>query len=205
MPQNTVTVTGTGRASGTPDELHLHLEVSTQADSVAAALEAANAAMSRVHSTLRDNQVADLHTDGLSVHARHGDDGAITGHQVTESVAALLHDLGRAGAVIAAACDAGGDSVRVSDLSLGFADDSELLAAARTAAMADARLRAGQYAAAANRPLGAVLAISESDTGFAPYPVAKAADFAPRSSAPVPIAAGSQQVSAAVTVTYALD
>jgi uncharacterized protein len=205
MPQNTVTVTGTGSASGIPDELHLRLEVSTQADSVASALEAANAAMSRVQAALRDHGVADLHTDGLSVYPRHGDDGAITGHQVTESLAALLRDLGRAGAIIAAACDAGGDAVRVNDLSLGFADDSELLAAARTAAMADARLRAGQYAAAASRPLGAVLAISESDAGAAPFPLRKAMAYVSGASSPVPIAAGSQQVSATVTVTYALD
>jgi uncharacterized protein len=205
MRRDTVTVSGTGSASGVPDELHLHLDVSTQADSVAVALEAANAAMSQVHTVLRDHGVADLSTDGLSVYPRYGDDGAVTGHQVTESAAARLRDLDRAGETISAACGAGGDAVRVSELSLGFSDDSELLAEARAAAVADARLRASQYAAAAGRPLGAVLTIREGDGDAGPVPLPKAMARDGYASSPVPIAAGSRQVSATVTVTYVLD
>jgi uncharacterized protein len=205
VTEGTVTVTGAGSAAGTPDEIRLDLDVSALAASVAVALDTANEAMGRVQSVLRERAVADLGTTGLSVYPRYGDDGTVTGHEVTESITVRLEDLTRAGQIVSAVCDAGGDAVRVRELSLGFGDDRELLAAARAAAVSDSRIRAGQYAAAAGRALGAVLAIREGDGDAIPSPLPKAMSLADHGSSPVPIAAGTRLVSATVTVTYALD
>jgi uncharacterized protein len=201
----TVTITGTGSAGGTPDEIQLDLDISALAASVATALDTANAAMSQVQAVLRDKGVTDLGTTGLSVYPRYGDDGAVTGHEVTESIAVRLQDLTRAGEMVSAACDAGGDAVRVRGLTLGFCDDRQLLAAAWAAAISDARTRAEQYAAAAGRMLGAVLTIQEGNSDATAPPLLKGMIQADYESSPVPIAAGTRLVTAFVTVTYALD
>lgn len=201
----TVTVTGTGSAGGTPDEIQLDLDISALAASVATALDTANEAMSQVQAVLRDKGVTDLGTTGLSVYPRYGDDGAVSGHKVTESIAVRLQDLTRAGEIVSAACDAGGDAVRVRELTLGFCDDRELLAAARAAAILDARTRAEQYAAAAGHRLGAVLTIREGNVDAAAPPLPKGMLHADYESSPVPIAAGTRLVTAIVAVTYALE
>ena len=113
MAEGTVTVTGTGSAGGTPDEIRLDLDVSTLAASVASALGTANEAMGRVQAVLRETGITDLGTTGLSVYPRYGDEGTPTGHEVTESITVRLPDLTRAGEIVSAACAAGGDAVRI--------------------------------------------------------------------------------------------
>lgn len=200
-----ITVTGTGNATGTPDELQLSLSVNTQASSAGAALDAANRDMRQVRDSLRAHGVADadLQTSGLSVQASYGQQGNITGYQVTESLTAVLRDLARAGETITAASTAAGNAIRIDGVSLNLSDsNSSLLASARASAMADAKTRATQYANAAGRTLGQVLAISEVTT---PQQVPQSyASAASASAAPVPISPGKQQVSVTVTVTYAL-
>jgi uncharacterized protein YggE len=202
-----VTVTGTGNATGTPDELQLSMEVDTQASSAGAALDQANKDMSRVRETFRAQGVADadLRTSGLSVQANYGPSQQVTGYQVTESLTAVLHDVGKAGQVITAVSSAAGNSIRIDGVSLDLSDPtSTLLASARSAAMTDARARAQQYANAAGRPLGQVVSISEVATpGEVPMPYASSG-AGMSNAASVPIASGTQKVTVTVTVTYAL-
>jgi uncharacterized protein YggE len=204
-----VTVTGSGNATGTPDELQLSLEVDTQAASVSAALAAANQDMTQVRDALRAHGVAqaDLQTSGLSAQPSYGQQGNVTGYQVTESLAATLHDLSQAGATIGAAADAGGNAVRIDGVSLDVSDRGALLATARANAIADAKAKASQYASAAGRTLGPVSSISEvsDDYGPIPLPTAMFGVASARSASAVPIAAGSQRVGVSVTVTYALS
>jgi uncharacterized protein YggE len=201
-----VTVTGTGNATGTPDEIRLSLEVDTQAASVSAALDAANQDMNRVRDVLRAHGVApaDLQTSGLSAQPSYGQQGNINGYQVTESLTATLHDLSQAGATIGAATGAGGNAVRIDGVSLDLSDRSALLSTARANAVADAKVKASQYASAAGVTLGPVRSISEmsDDSGPIPLPAAMFSVASARSA--VPIAAGTQRVSVSVTVTYAL-
>lgn len=201
-----ITVTGTGNATGTPDEVLLSLEVDTQAASVSAALDAANQDMIRVRDALRAHDVApaDLQTSGLSAQASYGQQGNVNGYQVTESLAATLHDLSRAGATIGAATDAGGNAVRIDGVSLDLSDRSALLSAARANAMADAKARASDYASAAGRTLGPVQSISEVNDNSGPIPLPTAMFGVASVRSAVPIAAGTQRVSVSVTVTYAL-
>jgi hypothetical protein len=100
-----ITVTGTGNATGTPDELQLSLEVDEHASSVGPALDAANQDMTKVRAALGAHGVADadLQTSGMSVQPDYGPQGNITGYQVTESLTAVLRNLGRAGDAITAA------------------------------------------------------------------------------------------------------
>ena len=199
-----ITVTGTGTVSGTPDQLVLSMGVQASATSVSAALQQADQAVSRVTGTLRRSGVAaaDLQTSGLSIQPNYqGNSQTPDGYGVQESLTATLRHIATAGAQIGAAVRAGGNAVTVDGISLNVADDSGLLAAARAAAIADAKVKAAQYARAIGQPLGSVVSITDQ-AQQSPVPVVTpSASAAGRS---VPISPGSQQLSVSVTVVFAV-
>ena len=200
-----ITVTGTGKVTGTPDTLRISLAVSATAKNIDEALASANASMRKVQKSLSDNGVAakDMQTSNLSISPHYTNKGAPDGYDVSESLTATIRDLPKAGAVLSASVDAGGNAVRVDGVSVALDDTSALVGGARTSAMDDAKTKASQYAEAAGRTLGAVVSISEVVSG-SPYPVYdQAAATALRAASPVPIQAGSQDVSVQVTVVYA--
>jgi uncharacterized protein YggE len=202
-----ITVSGTGSVSGTPDALNLSMGVSVTSPTVTAALQGANAAAEKVQALLKQRGVAakDIQTSGLSVQPQYGggDRPVITGYQVTESLTAVLRDLGKAGDIIGAAAQAGGDATRVDGVSLDLTDTGALLTAARTKAFQQAKDKAEQLARAAGKDLGAVVAISEVPTTPSPLPMYAAADA--RAEKAVPIAPGSQEVGVTVTVVFAFE
>lgn len=203
---DTITVTGTGTASGTPDELQVSLEASATATAVSDALDQASQAMTQIKGALTQDGVAgtDLQTTDMSVQPQYDQQGKITGYNVSESLTAELHGIDKAGQEISDAVHAGGNAARVDTVQLDLTDQSaKLLASARSQAIADAKARASQYAQAAGRSLGQVLTITENSASvpFRPLP-AVGAMFA--ANAAVPISAGTQKVTASVTVVYQL-
>jgi uncharacterized protein YggE len=196
-----ITVTGTGTVTGTPNQLILAMGVQASGGTVNSALTEANQATRRVTATLRSHgvPVADIQTSGLSIQPNYNNSQVVTGYGVSESLTATLNQIGQAGSQIQAAVQAGGNAVTVDDVSLNLADNSSLLAAARTNAVRDARARAVQYAKALGEPLGQVISISDDGS---PQPVSPNA-FATASAGSVPISPGRQQLSVSVTVVFA--
>jgi len=207
-----ITVTGTGKVTGTPDTLQVDFGVNVTGASVSSALASANAATARVQNALVRRGVAarDLQTSGLSIQPSYSNSSSgqetVTGYQVSEGLSALLHDISTAGSTINAAVAAGGNSVSIDGVGLDLADTSSLMTAARQSAFSAAKTKADQYAQAAGRPLGQVLSISEVVANPTPvYPGAYAASTpASPAATAVPVQAGSQDVSVTVTVVFAL-
>jgi uncharacterized protein YggE len=207
-----VTVDGTGKVTGTPDLLRLDTSINVTKPDVGDALQAANTTMAAVQQSFKSDGVAaaDLQTSGLSVQPNYDyTDNAqhLTGYAVSENLSVVLRSLSNAGTAISDAARAGGNALSIGGASLDLDGDDALLAQARQNAFDDAKAKAQAYATAAGRTLGAVTTISEStDDSQQPqefaYPEAAAA--AP-SAAPVPIQAGSQDVTVDVTVTWALQ
>jgi uncharacterized protein YggE len=200
-----ITVTGSGKVTGTPDTLRISLSVTATATTIDAALASANRSARAVQSALTAAGVAakDLQTSGLSIQPNYTAKGAPSGYRVDESVRAALRDMAKAGATLSAAVHAGGDAVRVDGVSVALEDTGALVAGARTAAVEDARARAKQYARAAGRSLGEVRSISEVVQQPTPLPY-DGRYAAEAISAAVPIQPGSQDVTVQVTVVYAL-
>jgi len=206
-----ITVGGRAKVAGTPDTLRLDLSVVATASSVSGALASANRSADAVQKSLLGNGVAkqDLQTSGLNIqptydYTRSGTP-RLTGYQVSESVSAKLRDLGRAGDAIGKAVSAGGNAVRVNEISLDLEDTSALVSRARDKAFADAKTKAEQYAKAAGRTLGAVVSIAEDVR--APSPILMPNDRLAGSGLDkqsVPIQPGSQDVSVSVTVVFAM-
>jgi uncharacterized protein YggE len=198
-----ITVTGTGTVTGTPNQLTLGMGVQVNGASVDSALQQASQAARQVTDALRHQGVAaaDIQTSGLSVQPDYASGSQVPdGYQASESLTATLVQMAAAGAQIQAAVHAGGNAATVDDISLNLADTSGLLATARARAVADARVKAAQYARALGQPLGPVLSISDQT----PAPVLPFPNAAAGRAASVPISPGSQQLSVSVTVVYAL-
>jgi uncharacterized protein len=204
---NTVAVSGLGRVTGTPDVLRLAMGVQRTGSDVNDALNLANGDIKRITDALHKHNVADkdIQTSDLSINP-HWDKDRINGYDVAESLTVQLRKLSDAGAAVSDAAAAGGNATRIDSVSFDIEDNQQLVDQARTAAFADAKAKAEQYAKLAGRSLGRVSQVSEStDTQPRPVPYAAmdAAGAAEKSA--VPISAGSQQVSVTTSVVWELN
>jgi len=209
----TLTVTGTGRIPATPDVLRLSVGVTVSRPTVKDAVNGANAAAGRVIKALKDNGVADkdLQTNYVNVMDQWDNTGHRSGFNATNTLTARLRDIPKAGAVMAAVVDAGGDDVRLQGLSFDLEDNKGPMAEARQAAMDDARGKAEDLARLSGRKLGRVLAVDDNSRSMAPsmpYTTgyAGSAGMAADSAAsPVPVQPGQLDTLFRVTVVYELD
>jgi uncharacterized protein len=202
-----ITVTGTGKVSGVPNQLSLSIGVQTSAGSVASALRQANTAARSVTAVLRRSGVAtaDIQTSGLSIYPSYSNSsGAPSSYQVSEQLTVTLRRLSVAGSQISAAARAGGNATTIDGVSLNLSDTSTLLASAREQAVADAEAKAAAYAHALGRPLGPVVTMSEVAPAQPFQPQPELAVPAPGRAATVPVHPGTQQLSVTVTVVFAL-
>lgn len=201
-----ITVTGTGTVSGTPDTLIVSLSVTANGSSVGGAFSSANSAMGAVQKTLKSKGVdaKDMQTSNVSVQQRYDNHGNPDGYTVTEGLTVTVHDIDKASDDMAAAVAAGKNLLRIDGVSLDLKDTGPLVSKARDDAYAEAKTKAEQYAHAAGRDLGAVVAIQEVTQAPQPQPYGYGFGAAlPMSSAMrAPIQAGSQDVSVQVTVTF---
>ena len=201
-----ITVTGVGTVNGTPDTLTLDLTVTQTRDDVSSALSAANDSMNAVDAALSGKGVAnaDLKTSGAQLQPNYSSGGSINGYTATESLTATLRDLKSAGSAISTAAAAGGNATRIDNVSLDIEHNNSLMTQARTAAYADAKAKAQQYADASGEALGKPTQVTE--TVNAPSTPMYGAMAATGSAAisPVPIKAGSAQISVTVTVVFAV-
>src|SRR6266513_2840394 len=95
-----ITVTGTGKVSGVPNQLSLSMGVQTNAGSVATALRQANTAARSVTAVLRRSGVAtsDIQTSGLSIYPSYSDSSGVpSSYQVSEQLTITLRHLSVAG------------------------------------------------------------------------------------------------------------
>ena len=196
---HTITVTGSGTASTVPDQAQFCFDVEDHADTAVAASAANAAAMRKVIEALRQAGVAekDLQTVDVSVEPDYNDAGTkVLGYTASNSVCATT-SVSDAGSVVDAGLGAGAD--RISGPNLTKVDSTKLYDDALRAAVADARSRAGVLADAAGVKVGEVVSVQEGSEPS--YPVAY--DLA-MTGPEAPVQAGTQDIEATVTVTYAI-
>jgi uncharacterized protein YggE len=199
QPGSTITVSGVGSVTTTPNRADFGFGVTTRGATAAQAMAGNGAEMRRVIAALKVVGVpADaIQTSSISLSPlTNGDGSEIIGYSASNSVTATLSALGSAGKIVDAAVAAGANEVDGPNLTA--ADRSSLYRTALTAAVADARAKAEALATAGGVHLGAVQSIQEAD-GSSPVVYDKTA-AAPASSTPVEV--GSQQVTASVTVSF---
>ena len=205
--QRLVIVTGNGSVQTTPDIAEVRTGVTTRSETARQALDANNGAMERLMLALRDQGIdeKDIRTSNFNVgpiyHRERNKQPRITGYQATNQVHVTIRDLDGLGRILDRVVTAG--SNRVQGVRFLVSKPEKLLDKARENAVKDALRRARLFAEAAGSKLGKVMRIEER--GFhAPQPRMFAAD-AVRKESSVPVARGSQKLTANVSVQFALD
>ncbi len=200
----TLTVTGTGEVSLTPDLAHVTLAVETRNRDLSKALRENNQRTEQVIAALRQHKVAaeDIHTANFSVRQdQHYDDqgNLILGpYTVTNSLVVTVRDLNALGAILNDALAAGAN--RMDALTFGSSQVEAARLEAKLAAVAAARHQAEAIAQAAGVTLEAVQTIT---FGYAP-PLRAATYKADAMAAgqQVPVSPGEMTITATVTMVF---
>ena len=195
-----ITVNGAGTVSTTPNQGDFTFGVTTTGGTASAALSSNARLMNRVIAALKAHGVsaADIQTAEVSLAPNRNQNGdKILNYTATNSVTARVKPLSKAGPVVDAAVTAGANEV--SGPSLTSSDARVLSQSALKAAVVDARARALAIASAAGVRLGRVLTVSETTSSPIPLGAEKVASVAS-----TPIEAGTVQIEADVTVTFAI-
>ena len=201
-----LTVTGTSTIAEVPDLATIALGVTTNGATAAAAMSANSDALAAVMARLkaagiedRDIQTSNLTLNPNLVPNAAGTANEIQGYTANNMLTIRVRALDKTGAVLDAAISDGANTLN--SLTFGLQNPRPKEDEARKAAVADAIARAKLLAEAAGSKLGQILSIQE--TGAAepgPGPIYRMADAA----AAVPVAGGEVEVSAAVTIVFAL-
>jgi uncharacterized protein len=208
--QTGIWVSGTGEVTATPDVAILTLGVEAQETTVKAAQSEASSAMNAVVDALKTNGVADkdIQTQWYSISpVTKWDDKTneqiTTGYSVTNMVTAKIRDISKAGTIIDAVTDAGGNLTRINGISFTMNDPTAYNNQAREKAMQDAKAKAEQMATLAGITLGKPIYISETSS-YIPQPY-NLKVYADSGSASTPISPGELDITLTVQVGYAIE
>lgn len=206
--ENSLTVTGSGEASGTPDVAYISLGVDITDANPGVAVSKGNEQMNTLSAAISALGIdaKDIQTTSFNVWPEdryNPQTGNPTGervYHVQNTLSITVRDISQIGAVIDTGLQSGANSV--SGLSFGIADTAALEQEARLKAVEDARTRATQLAEAFGVTLGAPTVIIESFNSI-PSPVAYAAMQDIRASVPS-ISPGELNVNMTITVTFSI-
>ncbi len=205
-----ITVTGVGTISVVPDAVRFNATVSTVGSTNAAALSTASKSVAAVRTALKNAGIAtkDIRSANISVYPEYNwtqETGTkITGYRASQSFDVLVRTASKAGTIIEAVVNAGGDSVQLGGVMPTTLNPATATEAARTAAVANAKSKASSYAKLLGTSIGKVLSLEEQSSPVysSPFPTAKAGAA---DAATVEIDLGEQDVTVTITVRWALN
>jgi uncharacterized protein YggE len=196
----TITVNGNGSVTTVPDRATFSFTIDTRAKTATGALAQNSTDAAAVIAALKAAGVpaANLQTSQVSLMPQTSQDGTTIVGYVAQNSVTVKTALGSAGKIVDAAVGAGANGV--SGPSLDTSDQTTLYRDALHKAVDDAKLKAQALADAAGLTLGAVQSITEGGSMSPPVPIADK-----MSAGSVPVEAGTQQIQASATVTYAVS
>lgn len=203
----TITVTGSGTVTGTPNTMSFQIGVQTTASTATGALNENNLQVGRLETSLSSNGVLkkNMQTSGLNIYTNTNQFNQITGFTASDELNVTTHKIKKAGAALDAAAQAVGNGIQLNGVTFSISNQSKLLAAARARAIKNAHTEATQIAKGAGTSVVAVVKVVDqenSGTTGVTYPVAYALNAVTSS---VPIQRGSQSISVQVQVVYSLS
>ena len=208
-PNRSITVTGVGMASVTPDAVRIMASVSTLAASNKDALSQTSTAASAVRNVLKNAGIAtkDYKTSSLTVFPEYNytqDKGSIlAGYRATQSFNIVIRKADSAGTIVDNIVSAGGDAVQINNVIPFLTAGTISTEQARAAAVADAKARATSYAKLLGVKLGKVISISEVSAPVYTFPGIAYGKMADANSTQIDL--GQQEISVTITVNWALN
>lgn len=199
-----ITVSGTGTVKVERDRATTQFGLAVSAKT---SKEAQNGLKTRVASVRSSvlaagAKAADLTTTSVSLYPEYdfapNQRPMIIGYRASLSFS-VTSAVEKASEFIDASLTAGGDDVTINGISFDASKARAAASTARTRAVADARLKAAEYAKAAGVRLGSVKSIVEvSAPSYSPIYAKASAD------AGLPLDAGTQDITATISVTFAI-
>jgi uncharacterized protein YggE len=212
FPENTITVSGIGTASGEPDVAYIELGVETMNADLATAYAEAAETMQQVNRALIDLGVdaADIRTSSVNIYPQEqynpetGAPGERT-YRVSNTLRVTVREVTMVEQVIGTAVGAGANSIY--NFNFAIEDVNALEQQAREVAVANARERADQLAAALGVSVGRPVVISEAYGGGTqpPLPYGRGGGgVAMDAATSFPIQPGQLDVTVQILVTFAI-
>lgn len=211
----TIAVTGTGKLSAAPDIAEIQVGVHSQASTAAAALAENNESMNALYATLKESGVAtkDIQTTQVQVSPQYSQPPPrpvnnaefvprIVGYRVDNTVQITARQISKLGGLLDGLVKAGANQIH--GISFRIDAPEKLMGEVRKRAMADAKSKAELLAGEAGVVVGAPLKISEEGGPRPPTPRFAGRMEMMAAAAPMPIAAGEQDVTVTVHVVYEL-
>jgi uncharacterized protein len=202
-PEARIVVVGQGSVQAAPDYARITTGVTTRARTAREAADTNAKTMTALMTALAGAGIAqnDIQTSRFSVQPVYAPpapntEQKLTGFSATDQATVAIRSIDKVGDVLDRLVAAG--ATQAGDVEFLHSDLSKTLDAAREAAMADARRKAGVYARAAGLNLGPVIWVTEGSS-YVP-PMARMAMHAAAS--PPPIAPGEDTLHITVTVGY---
>jgi uncharacterized protein len=205
----TISVTGTGHATLTPDRFSFSAGVQTTAPTVEEAVNQNNTKMQNVIAALKKAGATDqeIRTANFSIYPQQvyeqGQPPRVVGYQAANSVVVTKKEISAAGRLLQVALNAGANET--SGLSFEVSDPSRGRDQGLRAAFDDARAKAALLAQAAGRMLGRAMTITEGTAVTPPpprpMPVGVMAARAEAIST-VPVESGSRELTYTVSVMF---
>ncbi len=208
--ERTISVTGNGEASGSPDQAQISVGVQTVEATVVDASRANQAIIERIMAALKTHDIDEdnIQTSNYSIwpqqqhDPRHSDEVTITGYHVSNMVTVIVEDIDNVGEVLAAVTNAGANSVH--GINFAVKDTDALEQQARKSAMEDARSRAQSLAELAGVELGDILTISTSSGGGYPSPMMSRQRMEMDAASAPGISPGQLSVNVQIQATFAI-
>jgi uncharacterized protein YggE len=200
---HTIAVSASGKVTVVPDIARVSLGVTTTSATVKAARATAAAKMTNVINAVKALGIAeaDIQTVGLNLYPQYANgSNRIRGYTISEQLQITIRDLDKASDVVDAAMAKG--VTDLNGISFDVADPAKALNDARASAVAAAQTSAHAMATAGHVTLGPVVSIADAMPASPVfYPAARlgAMDTA------TPIQVGTQDVSVAVVVVFAIE
>lgn len=213
-PANTISVSGEGKVSTTPDLATVNIGVMSQATTAVDAKNQNNEKINKIISYVKSQGIkdADISTSDLNLYPQqtypvNGGNPTITGYQQTQTVTVKVHGVDKDQSVLDKILDGvvNNGANQVNGVSLSVEDPSALQQKAQVKAIADAKQKAQQLAQEAGLTLGKVVSVSENSGGLPvpmPYAVGMGGGAMASKSIAPNIQTGSQEIDEMMTVTY---
>lgn len=145
--QPTIAVTGTGLASGSPDQCTLHISLNhfaeTAADALTVTAELATKAIASLAETVIEKCV--VHTMGLAIQDFFDQsEQKVTAHIGSYQLDVMIRPIDEVGGVLASLSSTVGDALQIRGINLMIEDPEPLRSQARRLAIQDAKRRAAE-------------------------------------------------------------
>lgn len=204
---NTVSFSGEGKVTATPDIAVILATVLTQAADTKTAQDQNSGKSNAVTAFLKKQNIADkdVKTTGYNItplykYPPYGGQPTITGYQVTQGFEIKVRDFAKIGAILDGLVSAGAN--QVNNLGLQIENPDALKSQARRLAIADAKKKANELESQVGINLGHIVNFVENTAGY-PVPMYESARGMGGgvSSAPI-ISPGENDIVINVTITY---